>query len=176
MNLRINLATRVYVDYQKINLMLALLFLVIASWGSLSLYSISVNDTENGRLQQLINKSKGSGTEEKVSETEFNRVMANIRFANSILDKKGYDWLALLDNIELSVPAGVSLKGLSPADKGGQIKISGTAVNFATVRRVVEQLEGSGKFRDVYLVEQTFFKEGNNVKGINFTVTCKAVN
>ncbi len=174
MNLQLNLATRVYVDFRKVNLLIALLFLLACGWCSYEIYVVASNNEESQRLSGFMAKSvaKGSG---KISDAEFNKLMANIKIANTILDKKGVDWLSLLDNLELVVPEGIALTGLAPADKGNGFKVSGTARTFSAVKKFIENLESSAKFADVYLTDQSQVKEGSAVKGIGFTVTCRAL-
>ena len=175
MNLQLNLATKVYIDFRKVNLVIALLFLIVLSWLCINAFVLMNNYEEIRRLtgSKLNQVAKSGG--EQISDAEYTRMLTNIKIANSILEKRAYDWLTLLDNMELVVPAGVSLNSLVPDAKGGQLKLSGTAINFAAVRKFVENLEMSNKFTDVFLTDQMNIKEGNLQKGINFSVTCKAL-
>jgi type IV pilus assembly protein PilN len=109
-----------------------------------------------------------------VSEADYTIFLAKVKNVNNILYKRSYDWLSLLDNMEQLVPAGVSLKSLEPLDKGESLRLAGSANDFSSVRRFVENLESSKTFTDIYLTDQASAKIDNQRKVINFTVTCKA--
>lgn len=174
MNLQLNLATKVYVDFRKVNLLLLVLILLTFGWCIFGVYTLAQNYGEIQRFTESRAKSLANTSGGKVSDAEFSRLMAEIKLANSILDKRRYDWLTQLDNLELVVPDGVSLKGLAPTEKGDLVKLTGTARNFAAVRKFIENLEGSTKFVDVFLTDLTSIKEGT-IKGISFTVTCRVL-
>jgi len=173
MNFQINLATRVYVDFQKINLLITLAIAVISIWIAFNFYSLLTVADEIKRFSDL--KAGAMTGAKNVSEADYNRLLTNIKFANTILIKRSYDWLNLLDHLELVVPDGVSLRGLEPTDKGQAIKLSGSAINFVSVRKFIENLESSKKFADIYLTEHSTVTVGKQSKGINFTVTCKVL-
>lgn len=174
MNLQLNLATKVYVDFRKVNLVLLVLISLAFGWCIFNLYTLALNYTEIQQLTEYKAKSLAKTSGGKISDAEFNRLMAEIKFANAILDKRRYDWLTQLQNLEVVVPDGVSLNSISPGEKSG-LKVVATARNFAAVRKFVENLEGSSKFADVFLAELKYVKEGPINKGISFTVTCKVL-
>lgn len=176
MNLQINLATRFYVDYRKVNLLIACMFVLALSWCLFGIYTLAANYGEADKISNYISRSAAKSSTGKVPDAEFNRLMANIKVANSILDKRGNDWLLLLDNLELLLPESVSLTGLAPAEKGNQLKLTGIARDFGSIKKFIENLEGSSKFIDVYLTDQTHVKEGTSTRGISFSVTCRTVN
>jgi type IV pilus assembly protein PilN len=174
-NLQLNLATKVYVDFRKVNLVLLVLFSLVFAWCAFSLYSLASNYAEIQQLTEYKAKSLAKTSGGKVSDAEFNRLMAEIKLANAILDKRRYDWLTQMQNLEGVVPDGVSLSSIAPGEKSDLIKVVATARNFAAVRQFVENLEGSSKFADVFLAELKYVKEGPINKGISFTVTCKVL-
>jgi type IV pilus assembly protein PilN len=174
-NLQLNLATKVYVDFRKVNLVLLVLISLACGWCAFSLYTVASNYGEIRQLSEYKAKSLAKTSGGKISDVEFNRLMAEVKLANVILDKRRYDWLTQLDNLEVVVPDGVSLNSIAPGEKSELIKVVATARNFAAVRKFVENLEGSSKFADVFLAELKYVKEGPTNKGISFTVTCKAL-
>lgn len=175
MNLQLNLATRVYVDFRKVNLAIALSFFMVLAWLCIDLFVMTSNIREIRRLKGYVSNLHSKGGSGKISEAEYNRMVASIKIANGILDKKSYDWLTLLDNLEQVVPAGVSLNNLVPDAKGGALRISGAAVNFSALRKFIENLESSDKFTEVFLTDQANLKEGDVRKGVNFSVSCRAL-
>jgi len=172
MNFNINLATRVYVDFRKLNICFVLSGLVLSFWLFFSIYTAVNNAANIKKLADYKAKlSHGAGT--KVPEKDYANFLANVKNVNSILYRRSYDWLSLLANLERLVPEGIALKGVEPSDRGAILKLSGSARNFSAVRRFIENLENSTTFHEIYLTDHAALKEGSQ-KGINFTVTCKA--
>ena len=175
MNFQINLATRVYVDFQKINLLIMLAFAVISIWIAFNFYTILSVAAEINRFSDVKAGLEAKTGVKSVSEADYSKLLTKIKFANTVLSKRSYDWLNLLDVLEQVVPDGASLRGLEPSNKDETIKLSGSALNFASVRIFIENLESSKKFTDIYLTEHSTVTAGKQSKGINFTVTCKVL-
>ena len=172
MNFSINLATRVYVDFKKVNLCLAVAGVILSSWLAFSIYTCFDNAAKLKKFAEYKAKLTHEAGTKKVSESDYTAFLVDVKNVNSILYKRSYDWLSLLANLELLVPEGVVLKKLEPADKGAVLKLSASARNFSGVRKFIESLEGSKFFSEIYLTDQTFIKEDGQ-KGLNFSVTCK---
>lgn len=173
MNFNINLATRVYVDFRKLNICFALSGVVLSFWLGLSIYSAVDNAADMKKLNDYRARLSHGSESKKVSESDYATFLANVKSANSILYKRSYDWLSLLASLEQLVPEGVALRGVEPSERGTVIKLSGNARTFKSVRRFIENLESSSKFKETYLTDHIVTKEGAQ-KGISFTVTCKA--
>lgn len=175
MNFSINLATRVYVDFRKVSLVISALSAVLLFWIFYSIYSVVGNIEQMNRY--TISKPKGAvSPAPKVSEADYSKFLARVKGVNAIIFKRSYDWLLLFDNLEKLVPDGVSLKGLDPSAKDEVLSISATGRNFAAIRKFVENLEFSNTFTEVNLTNLAVVKDGLLVKGMDFTVTCKALN
>jgi type IV pilus assembly protein PilN len=174
MNFDINLATRVYVNFRKVNFILTLLIFILISWISVSLYSFNSNLEMTRKFGEYKSRKMSGTRADKVSESDYSKFLAEVKSVNTILYGRSYDWLALLNNLERLVPDGVALKGLDPSGKGEFLKLTASARDFSSIRKFIENLEGSKSFTEVYLTDQTSMKAGNKQKGINFTVTCKA--
>jgi Tfp pilus assembly protein PilN len=172
MNFSINLATRVYVDFKKVNICFVIAGVILTFWLFLSIYTFVANTAKLKKFAEYQARLSHGAETKKVSEIEYTAFLANVKNVNSILYKRSYDWLALFSNLERLVPEGVALKGLEPSEKGTILRLSASARNFSGVRRFIENLEGSQVFSEVYLTDQSATKEGTQ-KGLNFTVTCK---
>jgi hypothetical protein len=172
MNFSINLATRVYVDFKKVNLCFVIAGVILSFWLCLSIYTFVDNTAKLKKFAEYKARLSRSAETKKVSDVDYTAFLLNVKNVNSILYKHSYDWLSLLSNLERLVPDGVALRGLEPSDKGATLRLSASARNFTGVRRFIENLESSKVFSEVYLTDQTATKEGTQ-KGINFTVTCK---
>jgi len=175
MNLQLNLATRYYIDFRKVNLSIAFLISIVFFWFIADTYLLVSNYEEFQRISGYKSSMFTTGAGEKISETEYNRTITSIKFANTILEKRSYDWLTLLDNMESVVPNGVSLTGLVPDEKTGIIKLTGAARSIAAVRTLIESMQNSQKFSEVFLTDHAILKDTNSIKGITFSVTCKAL-
>lgn len=172
MNFSINLATKVYVDFRKVNLCFVIAGVILSAWLFSSAYTCIANAAKIQKLSAYKAKLDKSVGGKKVSDAEYTAFLADVKNVNSILYKRSYDWLALLANLETLVPEGVALRSLEPADKGEILKLSASARNFSGVRKFIENLESSPVFSEIYLTDQTFVKEEGQ-KGLNFSVTCK---
>lgn len=175
MNFTINLATRVYVDFRKVTLVISVAAAILLFWVFFSIYAL-IGNFEQMKRYAVVKPMGTVSSGAKVSDADYAKFLERVKGVNSIIYKRAYDWLLLFDNLEKLVPDGVSLRGLDPSDKGESLRITATGRNFASVRKFVENLEFSNTFTDINLTDQTMVKEGAQVKGMNFTVTCKAIN
>lgn len=172
MNFNINLATRVYVDFKKVNLCLVAAGVILSSWLVFSIYTCVDNAARMKQFAEYKAKLTDAAGTKKVSESDYTAFLADVKNVNSILYKRSYDWLSLLANLELLVPEGVVLKSLEPGGKGDVLKLSASSRSFSAVRKFIENLESSDFFSEIYLTDQTFIKD-KGLKGLNFSVTCK---
>jgi type IV pilus assembly protein PilN len=172
MRLKINLATRIYIDNQRLNLGIFLVVAVSVLSLAFSVNAIVTNVWEIEKIAGEINALEGK-TRGNVGEKEYQGLLAKIGAANSIIDGKTYNWLALLDKLESVVPDGVALTAIQPEPKAEGLKLNGVAGNFQALRRFVENLEGDHSFSEVYLLGQNETKVGTSQSGITFTITCR---
>jgi type IV pilus assembly protein PilN len=176
MRFTINIATRTYLDLKMVNragyAVLALL-LVLLAW-NISRTSWSIGElrrlqADNGSYEKRLN-SRPSG----VSEKDFTRLLADIKFYNEIIGRKTYNWLGLLEQLEGATPEGIALTVLAPDRKTGDIKIEGHARSFAHVRSYIESLEDSKEFTSILLLSHANMTVGEKDKGVHFAISCKA--
>lgn len=174
MRLSINLATRTYVSRKKLDLLLGgvatVLVLVLLFLGKTAFFAM----TESWRLEKEIRAyderfKAASG----VSEQDYNRLMAEIAFANNLIDKKTMNWAALLDRLETVVPDGVAINAIEPDLRTGGLKLSGLTRKFASLRGFMEHLEADAFYREVYLQSLSDTKVGETQSGLAFTISCK---
>ncbi|KAF0218293.1 MAG: type IV pilus assembly protein [Geobacteraceae bacterium] len=175
MQLKINLATKTYINTQQLNWSIVAAVALLGLMLFLNVRDIATNAGEIKRVAKEIAVLTGKSAGEKgVSEQEYQAILARIRFANSIIDKKTFNWLTLLDQLESSVPDGIALTSIEPVQKESALKLTGSARNFNNLRSFMENLENSKSFTEVYLVSQAETKVGATQKGITFNITCKA--
>ena len=172
MRQKINLATRIYVDNRRVNLAMVLTCGILLLCLAFSVSNILANNQEMEKVARetasLEGKSRGN-----VGEKEYQGLLAKVGAANAIIAAKTYNWLTLLDKLEVVVPDGVALTAIQPELKTESLKLSGVASNFLALRRFVENLEDAHSFTEVYLLGQNDTKVGATQSGIMFTITCR---
>ncbi|MBJ6726331.1 PilN domain-containing protein [Geomesophilobacter sediminis] len=173
MKLRINLATRRYIDHRMVNGILGGAFLVC-----LLLLAFQLNRT--AYLAGEVRRARGeaaalakTGKVEVVNESQYRVVKARIAFANTVLERKGLNWLGLLDALEATVPEGVALNRIEPNPHDNLIKIGGAARNFTNLRQLMENMEHSPYFSEVYILSQSEAKVGLTQQGILFGLSTR---
>src|SRR5450631_2471196 len=175
MRFTINIATRTHIDRKMVDrggyAVLALL-LVLLAWNitrtSWSLGELRRLQADNISYEQRLN-SRPSG----VSEKDFTRMLADIKFYNEIIGRKSYNWLGLLEQLELATPEGIALSALTPDRKSGEMKIDGHARSFAQVRSYIEKLEDSKAYTAILLLSHSNVAVGEKGKGVQFAISCK---
>lgn len=172
MKLTINLATRRYINMRLLNAFLAGSFLLLGVLLVLRVREIAYNQAELGTVRELSAAAGNRPGAPKVSEAQLKALQAKIAFANAIIEKKSVNWLALLDHLEEVVPPGVALTQIVPGRDQG-FTITGVAGTFAGVRALIENMERSKNFSDVFLTNQNETKVGTTQHGITFSLTCK---
>ena len=171
MLLRINLATKTYLDRRKFNLIVGVSLLVLVL---LLLFNISRVASNAGKLSST-GKELGltQGKDAGVPQKDYQEVVARIKFANDIIEKKSFSWITLLDKLEGVVPDGVAISRVEPKPKTEELSIAGVAKTFGNLRQFLENLETSGQFRDVYLLNQSEVTVGDTQQGLSFSINCK---
>ena len=176
MRFTLNLATRTYIDSQKLNLILgavaAFLFLLLCGLSYAAVMNRAEQEKLLGELTAVEARIKASG--KGVSANEYQTLLGRIKAANSIIQRKSFNWLGLLDWLETVVPDGVQITSLEPSLKEGKLSISAVARNFQTMRRFLENLEDSKFFTDIYLLNQGEARIDDAQKGVSFSINCKA--
>ncbi len=171
MRFRINLATRTYINAGQLKTAIAAAVALLALLLLINIQRLAANAGEAKRLQNELGVSRGGG--KVVSDLEYQALLVRIKFANGVIEMKTFDWLALLDKLEMVVPDGISLTKIEPDIRENGLKVSGVAKNFKNLRHFMENLEGSATFTNVYLLGQGLPASGENFKGITFNIACK---
>lgn len=172
MLLRINLASRRYVDRRKFNTLAgaAMLVLLLLLFFNISKVASNAGTLSRTGKEIALHSGKDTGA---VPQKDYQEVLSRIKFANDIIGKKTFNWIILLDKLEMVVPDGVALSRIEPKPKTEELSITGAAKSFGNLRQLMENLETSGQFRDVYLLNQAAVKVGETQQGISFSINCK---
>ena len=177
MEFKINLATRIYIDKRQLQFYMVFAVVLLVAVLFLSVGIIAGRGKEIQRYKsELASLDQRSKVVTKgVSEKEYKALLSRITFANNVIDKKRYNWLALLDKLEQVVPEGVAISSVEPDPATHGMKLPGVAKNFGRLRAFMEKLEESKSFTDVYLSSQAETTLEDKTKGITFTLTCKVI-
>lgn len=175
MDLKINLSTRYFIDTRKLNAALAASVALLVLMMFFCVKGLASNAGHAKQIEGELSKlqARFAASSKGVSEQEYQGVLKKISLSNEILKKRVLNWLLLLDRLETVVPEGVALSSIEPKLKEGTLTLSGSAKEFRNLRAFVENLEAEPRFKDVFLQSQSEIKEGENQKGVGFTVTCK---
>ncbi len=177
MRFTINLATKTYINHRLVNrvfIITSVTLLLMLVWNARSIYT-GMGDIN--RLKADISKyeSQLSARPDGVSEQDYARMQGNIRFYNSIINRKTSDWVGLLDQMEKVTPEGIALTSFVPDPKSKEIKIEGEARTFAKVRSYIEKLEESKAFRNIQLQSHQEASAADKGKTVKFAVSFQAV-
>jgi type IV pilus assembly protein PilN len=172
MKLTINLATRRYLNLRLLNIWLLAGFILLGALLILKVREVAYNQAELATIRRQSAVAESRPGEAPVSPAQLNALAAKALFANALIARKSVNWLNLLDLLEEVVPNGVALSAIQP-DKGDLLKLGGVARNFADLRALLENMERSKNFSEVYLLSQSETKVGLTQQGLSFSVTCK---
>ncbi len=175
MQFRSNLATRTYIDKKKLNSAIVAVVLILTF---LLLVQIKICAYTAGEISRLDAKktsmeSKSTKKRVNVSETDFKKLTGDIKFANGILERKAFDWVRLLNELEGVMPDGLTLTSVAPDTKEKSLTLSGVSLNFKTLQRLLYNLEESHFFYDIFLIKQEESKSADSQKLLSFTISCK---
>jgi type IV pilus assembly protein PilN len=178
MRYTINLATRTYLDqrlFKKVAYSSIIILLIITAW---NVISVSLNwgkqSSINNEIEAIYSKlgAKPGG----VSDADFTNQKSHIKFYNEIIERKTKNWLDLLDLLENVTPDGISLSSLAPGKNQEDLKLEGRARSFKSVQQYLEKLESSKNFSNVLLLSHQNLIQGENSRGVQFSISCKVVN
>jgi type IV pilus assembly protein PilN len=173
MKLTINLATRRYLNLRQLNAFLVAGLLLLSVLAVLKVREVAYNQAELGRVGKLLAAPEAKPGSPAVTQAQLQALKGEILFANGLIQRKSVDWLQLLDHLEEVVPDGVALTEIAPPGRDQLFKISGVTRSFGSLRRLLENLEQSKNFSEVYLLSQSEAKIGQTQEGITFAVVCK---
>lgn len=174
MKVTTNLATRRYVNLRQLNAGIAAAFLIL---GGVLLYNVreaALNQAELTRVRKLtaaaVSKRPGAA---RVDPGKQKALEEKIAYANTLIARKTVDWVSLLDKLEEVVPGGVALTLVDPVLQDDTLKVGGVARSFENLRALMENMEQSPNFSEVYLLNTAEVKVGQTQKGTSFSITCK---
>lgn len=173
MRFDINLATKRHINHRLLKRLAGGSLLFLSALFAFQTFHICSNLGELNRLngENLAFQNRLNNRPANVSEQEFARMQAEVKFFNGILERKAAGWLETLDKLEKATPVDIAITSFSPDSKTGEIAIEGQARNFTGVCAYLEKLEASGYFTQIQLQSHKDISDSGKTKGIQFQIT-----
>lgn len=182
MKLTLNLASRTYLNrralYAFYLVVSGILGLLLALGIGLHVRNQAQVRQIRGQLAELGRESAGATMAEGVTFTPaaYEKMLAEIRFANEILVQDSFRWTVLLDRLEEVVPQNVAIGSIQPDYKGNSLSLTGLAKGVEDLQQFLDKLITSAYFSDVYLLQQSRLKEAGQSEGagaISFSIVVR---
>lgn len=124
-------------------------------------------EAEFGRHQSQAQTVRAAIPAEAVKRYE-----ARVTAYNRILEASAFSWIALLVELERSVPPGVAVSSIQPDPSSGKVALRGEAPSFESLTKLLKGLEQRTAFRDVFLLHQAKRKSlGDGADVLDFSVS-----
>ncbi len=175
MQFKINLATRTYINKKKVNSAIVASVIVLLFLFLVQVKIYSRNAGEISRISSLTTADKAVFKKNvpEFTDKDYVKLTDNIKFCNSLIEKKTYDWVGLLNRLESVVPEGLTLTSLEPDSEEHTIKLTGNSLTFGVMSHFIQNLEASDFFSNVYLHKQDEKETKDKQNLLSFTITCK---
>lgn len=159
--LHTNLSTRPFYNERAAQVALGAAALLVAAftvfnvveWRSLSVRQGQLLSKVGGDERAAAAMRASAERERRsLNRAELEKVAAEAREANDLIDRRVFSWTGLLDCLETTVPPTVRVVSLRPAtDREGHLVIAIVAVGHQAedIQQFVDQLERTGSFRDL---------------------------
>jgi Tfp pilus assembly protein PilN len=167
-----NLSTRPFYNERIVQIALGLAALLmlgltafnVVEWRSLSerharlLGRVLDAERQAGTLRSDADRARRS-----VDREALDRVAVAAREANALIEQRTFSWTELLNRLEATLPPDVRIQSIRPAtDKEGRLTVAMVVVGRRAedVEQFIEQLEGTGAFRNVVSRAETTNPQG----------------
>ena len=183
MKLKLNLATKIYINRRALYfgygavIGLLLLMLCLNAMNCILL---------QGHIGQLKDYLKAFPAPEvltqdtsKNASRPLDKMVEDIRFANSILERRRFHWTDFLDQLESLATEKIKIRSIQPNFQSKNVKLSGLARNLSDLQKFLENLSAKAAFADYFLLEQaqtTIREKSSQARSVvTFTVLVKGV-
>jgi Tfp pilus assembly protein PilN len=160
MELRLNLASRAYLDRRTVRRWLLLigllaLLLLVANLIYGTVYLQQLNQVD-ARMAELDAKLVAQRSEKATafSPESHARVMAQIEFDNQIITDDHFRWTALLSRFEEILPDSVAIRSIKPNYRDHSLQITGVARDTEALTELLDHLLASEDMHNTYLLSQ----------------------
>lgn len=156
MEIKLNLASKPYLNRQSVRLWLSLLgillLLVCLLIGYQGLSSYRQLQQFDQRYQELDDQLAGlPGAPTDYSPAKFAQIRAEVRLANEIIDADRFRWTGLLSRFEKVLPDDVIIHSIQPNFRERTVQLSGVARDLSALTRFVDNLLQSEDLNQAFL-------------------------
>ena len=155
--LRLNLSTRPFYNERGLHLLLGVLALVLAGvtvFNARELLALSSRHTamrtqmEADRARAQDARQRATRLRAELNQDELERVLAQTREANALIDERTFSWTELFNHVEATLPADVMLRSVQPQAKDGRVtvRLGVVARSVDAIDEFMERLEATGAF------------------------------
>lgn len=176
MNIRLNLATRPYVELRSVLSRLRLIAVVLVVLAIPLLLLLHVEERKAGLAEARVSEVAGNiaalqqqeaSTRERLTAGTDARILSQAAFLNTLFQRKSFSWTATMSDLEDNLPAGVQVMVIDPeVAKNGQVTIRMriTGPRDRTID-VVRNLEHSRHFVGPRLVTEALASQSPSGNG-----------
>ena len=170
--LRTNLSTRPFYNERAAQIALCVLALLLVAFTAFNLVQWRSLSARHGQLMARVGdderkaaalRNKADLARRSVDRAEFERVTAEVRDANVLIDERAFSWIGLLNTLEATMPPNVRIQSIRPAaDQEGNLTVTMVAVGRRAedIEQLVDQLEATRSFRHLYSRTETTDQQG----------------
>jgi Tfp pilus assembly protein PilN len=167
MEIKLNLASKPYLNRQSVRLWLLLLGLLLmvllllnGSYGYRNYRQLQMFDK---RFQELNEQLSGiHGTSADYSPEKLAELKVEVELANEIIDADRFRWTRLLGRFESVLPADVSILSIQPNFRERNVRLSGVARDVSALTRFVDNLLTSEDLNQAFLLNHAEIEQEDN--------------
>jgi Tfp pilus assembly protein PilN len=176
MELRLNLASRVYLDRRSVQRWLllvgGLLVLLLATsllYAYRNFEQLRLVDSRLAELDANLTAQRGTATTTFTPES-FARVMGEVGAANQIIDADQFRWTVLLGKFEELLPADVAIRSLQPNYRDRSLQITAVARDTAAMAGLLDALLASADMQQAFLLNQSTSEQPDGEAIVQFSI------
>ncbi len=178
----LNLASRTYLNRRAVYAFYGFISAVLVILLVMNLTFFFRSHAQSSQLKERMAELTSElaslrGTDADFSPAVQTRLREKISFANELIRKDSFHWIALLDRLEEVLPDGVRIREIQPDHKEASLKLSGLARSLKDLRHFLDRLMLSNGFSDVYLLQQARSENedtlGRKESVISFSIVVK---
>ena len=169
--LRLNLSTRPFYNERALHITLSivgLLLLVLCALDVVQILRLSSSKTAletsvaTDRARAVDARRRADALRAQVRQEDLERVLADAREANALIDRRTFSWTELFNHIEATLPSDVMLRSVRPDVKDGQmvvtLGIAGREVD--DIEEFMDRLEKTGAFSNLLATDESRDEDG----------------
>jgi Tfp pilus assembly protein PilN len=170
--LRTNLSTRPFYNDRGVRVALMIAALLVAGFTTfnvLQVMSLNASHREWSEREAAAERRAADFTQQaqairqSLNTAEMSAVQQAASEANLLIERRVFSWTDLFNQFERTLPAEVRITAVEPqVDREGRLLIAITVISrrIEELNEFMDQLEGSGRFRDVLNRQDTVLEDG----------------